>query len=76
MSRTVAALEERSLVRCVANRSDGRSVLVMSTAKGRATLEKGIIRTLQELADLLARFQAADLQAMADLIQRVRAARR
>jgi DNA-binding MarR family transcriptional regulator len=75
MSRTVAALQDQSLVRCVANRSDGRSVLVTSTAKGRATLEKGIARTLQQIADLLVRLAPEDLEAMAALIQHVRASR-
>ena len=50
ISRTVAALQNQSLVRCVANRSDGRSVLVSSTAKGRATLHKGMVRTLEQIA--------------------------
>jgi DNA-binding MarR family transcriptional regulator len=75
MSRTVAALQDQSLVRCVANRSDGRSVLVTSTAKGRATLEKGIARTLQQIADLLVRLAPEDLEAMAALIQHARASR-
>ena len=72
ISRTVAALQEQSLVRCVANRNDGRSVLVSSTAKGRATLEKGMARTLDQLAEMLGRLEPADLEAMADLIRRAR----
>jgi DNA-binding MarR family transcriptional regulator len=60
----------------VANRSDGRSVLVTSTAKGRATLEKGMARTLEQIAGMLERLDTADLEAMADLIRRARELRK
>jgi DNA-binding MarR family transcriptional regulator len=76
ISRTVAALEDQALVRCAANRHDGRSVLVSSTAKGRATLEKGMARTLDQLAEILGRLDTADLEAMADLIRRARELKR
>jgi DNA-binding MarR family transcriptional regulator len=72
ISRTVAALQNQSLVRCVANRSDGRSVLVSSTAKGRATLQKGMARTLEQIAEMLARLDEAELEAMADVIRQAR----
>ena len=75
ISRTVAALQEQALVRCVANRNDGRSVLVSSTAKGRATLQKGMARTLQQIAEMLARLDAAELEAMADVIRQAREAK-
>ncbi|HJR69103.1 MAG TPA: MarR family transcriptional regulator [Gammaproteobacteria bacterium] len=76
ISRTVAALQDQALVRCVASRSDGRSVLVTSTAKGRATLEKGMARTLEQIAGMLERLDMADLEAMADLIRRARELRK
>jgi DNA-binding MarR family transcriptional regulator len=72
ISRTVAALQDLSLVRCVANREDGRSVLVSSTAKGRATLHKNLMRTVEQIADLLARLDAAELDAMAGAIRQAR----
>jgi DNA-binding MarR family transcriptional regulator len=72
ISRTVAALQNQSLVRCVANRSDGRSVLVTSTAKGRATLQKGLAQTLEQVAELLGRLDAAELEAMANFIRQAR----
>ncbi len=72
ISRTVAALQNQALVRCVANRSDGRSVLVTSTAKGRATLLKGMSRTLEQLAELLTRMDTAELEALATVIRRAR----
>ena len=75
ISRTVAALQEQALVRCVADRNDGRSVLVTSTAKGRATLQKGMARTLQQIAEMLARLDAAELEAMADVIRQAREAK-
>ena len=72
ISRTVAALQNQALVRCVANRSDGRSVLVSSTAKGRATLQKGMVRTLEQIAELLARLDAQELEALANIIRQAR----
>lgn len=72
ISRTVAALQDQALVRCAASRSDGRSVLVSSTAKGRATLEKGMARTLTQIADMLARLDTAELEAMSDMIRQIR----
>jgi DNA-binding MarR family transcriptional regulator len=75
ISRTVAALQNQALVRCVANRNDGRSVLVSSTAKGRATLQKGLAHTVQQVAELLARLDKAELDALAVAIQRARASK-
>jgi DNA-binding MarR family transcriptional regulator len=75
ISRTVAALQDQALVRCVASRSDGRSVLVTSTAKGRATLQKGMTRTLQQIAEMVGRLDAAELDAMADFIRQARDSR-
>jgi DNA-binding MarR family transcriptional regulator len=75
ISRTVAALQNQSLVRCVANRNDGRSVLVTSTAKGRATLQKGMARTLEQLADLLGRLDEAELEALGNVIRQARDAK-
>jgi DNA-binding MarR family transcriptional regulator len=72
ISRTVAALQNQSLVRCVASRDDGRSVLVTSTAKGRATLQKGMARTLEQLAELLGRLDTAELEALASVISQAR----
>lgn len=72
ISRTVAALQDQALVRCVANRNDGRSVLVSSTAKGRAVLQKGMTRTLQQIAEMLGRLDTAELEAMADVIRQAR----
>jgi DNA-binding MarR family transcriptional regulator len=72
ISRTVAALQNQALVRCVANRSDGRSVLVSSTAKGRATLQKGMLRTLEQIAELLTRLDAQELEALANIIRQAR----
>ena len=72
ISRMISALQERDLVRCVVNRNDGRSVLVTCTAKGRIALEKGMARTLHQVADMLARFEPTALEAMAEMIRQVR----
>ena len=76
ISRTVAALQNQALVRCVANRDDGRSVLVTSTAKGRATLQKGMARTLEQLAELMGRLDTAELEALANVIRQARDAKK
>lgn len=75
ISRTVAALHNQALVRCVANRNDGRSVLVSSTAKGRATLQKGMARSLEQLAELLGRLDTAELEALGNVIRQARDAK-
>lgn len=72
ISRAVAALQNQALVRCIANRNDGRSVLVTSTAKGRAALQKGLARTLQQVAAMLGRLDVAELEALADVIRHAR----
>jgi DNA-binding MarR family transcriptional regulator len=72
MSRMVSALQSRDLVRCVGSRRDKRSVLVVSTAKGRTTLHKGLVRSLQLLADVLSHLDGDSLRAMADMIRDVR----
>lgn len=76
ISRTVAALQQQKLVRCLDNKDDGRSVLVTSTAKGKATLQKGIIRTVEQIAALLGRLNEAELEAMADVIRQASEAKR
>jgi DNA-binding MarR family transcriptional regulator len=72
MSRMVSALQRRDLVRCVGSRRDKRSVLVASTAKGRATLHKGLVRSLRVLADTLSGLEGDALRAMAEMIREVR----
>jgi hypothetical protein len=47
-------------------------VLVSSTAKGRSTLHKGMARTLEQIAELLGRLDAVELDALADVIRQAR----
>jgi DNA-binding MarR family transcriptional regulator len=75
MSRTVAALQRRNLVRCVASREDGRSVLVMTTAKGRAALDKYMTTTLTQIAEALQRLDTADLEDLVETIRKIRDAK-
>ena len=72
VSRSVAALQQQALVRCIPNSDDGRSVLVLSTPKGRAVLQKGVVRTLERLAALLNKLEDAELEAMADALAAAR----
>lgn len=75
MSRMVSALQERAFVRCVASRHDKRSVLVISTKKGRSSLEKGLASSLKHIIDALARLDSQALSDMADMIREVRDAK-
>jgi DNA-binding MarR family transcriptional regulator len=72
ISRTVAALQQRTLVRCMRDSDDHRSVLVFTTAKGRAALRKGLVRALDRLAALLNKLEDAELDAMAKVIRQAR----
>lgn len=72
MSRTVAALQQSELVRCTGDREDARSVLVTTTAKGRAVLERGMTRSFLEALELLSRLEPEALDAVAELIRRAR----
>src|ERR1051326_2265976 len=67
MSRLVAALEHEGLVRRRPHSTDGRSVRLEATAKGRRILERGRGRRLDLLESLLA-------DATADEVDTVRAA--
>jgi DNA-binding MarR family transcriptional regulator len=72
ISRTVAALQQRTLVRCIRDSDDHRSVLVFTTAKGRAALRKGLVRALDRLAAVLNKLEDAELDSMAKVIRRAR----
>jgi DNA-binding MarR family transcriptional regulator len=76
ISRTVSALQNAAFVRCVSNRNDGRSVLVTSTAKGRTAFQKGMARSLKQIADILEHLEPDALEAMADMIREVKDSRR
>jgi DNA-binding MarR family transcriptional regulator len=68
MSRTVSALQSRDLVHCVLDDADKRSVRVVSTAKGRSALRKGLNHSLTVIASLLEGLEQDALEAMRDLI--------
>ncbi len=65
MSRLVRALESDGLVTREAHERDGRSVLVRTTDRGRALLERGRERRIAELAGLLDALGPGDLDTLA-----------
>jgi DNA-binding MarR family transcriptional regulator len=74
ISRVVAQLERRGLVRREADAEDGRVQRVRATPKGRRVLEAGRARRVASLAALLAALAPADLAALersAQLIERL-----
>lgn len=76
ISRMIAALQELDLVRCVVNRNDSRSVLVTCTTKGRSMLQRGVLKTLAQVAGMLERLESDALEEMEAMIRKVRASKR
>ena len=64
MSRLVASLEARGLVRRVPDASDRRVVRVEATAAGRALLHAGRARRVEALAADVARLSQAERRAL------------
>jgi DNA-binding MarR family transcriptional regulator len=76
VSRTVSTLQRQALVRCVPDGDDRRSLLVSSTPRGRAAIEKGLVRTLERLAEVLSTLDDAEFEAMARVIRQARDGKR
>jgi DNA-binding MarR family transcriptional regulator len=66
MSKLVAAMEEEGLVRRRPHSTDGRSVRLEATAKGRRILERGRGRRLDLLESLLADASPHDVEVVRD----------
>lgn len=67
MSRMVAALVEDGLVKRGEDKSDGRGVLVTTTAKGRRAFQRAQEQRLQHFAEVLDSLSAEQLLAMRSL---------
>jgi DNA-binding MarR family transcriptional regulator len=73
MTRIVQALEHDHLVRRAHDPHDGRIVRIRATAKGRRVMQQGRARRIANLAGLLERLSAADVQRVreaAELVER------
>jgi DNA-binding MarR family transcriptional regulator len=66
MSRLVAAMEAEGLVRREPHATDGRSIRLQATAKGRRILERGRARRLDLFAELLADADERQVRAVRD----------
>jgi DNA-binding MarR family transcriptional regulator len=64
MSRMVAALGEEDLVKRAEDKTDGRSVLVSATPKGRRAYQRAHEQRLQQFADALHSLSNEQLEAM------------
>jgi DNA-binding MarR family transcriptional regulator len=62
MSKLVAAMEEEGLVRREPHATDGRSIRLSATARGRRILERGRRRRLDLLEELLAGASAKEVR--------------
>lgn len=67
MSRMVSSLVDEGLARRQEDKSDGRGVLVVTTAKGRRAYERAHQQRLQQLAAALSSFPPEQLVALREL---------
>jgi DNA-binding MarR family transcriptional regulator len=73
MSKLVAAMEEEGLLKRRPHSTDGRSVLLEATAKGRRILQRGRTRRLDLLESLLADASADEVEVVleaAEIVER------
>jgi len=68
MSRMVSALVDDGLARRLEDKSDGRGVLVVVTAKGRRAHQRAHQQRMSQLIGALRRFSPDQLAAMRDLV--------
>ncbi len=71
MSRMVAALERERFVRRRANKSDGREVLISTTAKGKRAYRRATQRSLDQLRSTLSTLEAEQLSAISTLLSTI-----
>jgi DNA-binding MarR family transcriptional regulator len=71
MTRLVQALERDGLVLREAHEGDGRAVRLRATDEGRHILERGRRRRVAELASLIERLPADELQALGDAAESI-----
>lgn len=67
MSRMVSSLVDEGLARRQEDKTDGRGVLVVATAKGRRAYQRAHQQRLQQLAEALSSFPRDQLIAMREL---------
>jgi DNA-binding MarR family transcriptional regulator len=74
MSRMVTSLVDDGLARRIDDKTDGRGVLVVVTAKGRRTFQRAYTLRLQRLSEALkslSREQLAAMQALASALEQL-----
>ncbi len=71
MSRMVAALEREGFVRRRENKSDGREVLISTTAKGKRAYRSATRRSLDQLTRTLSTLEAEQLSAISTLLSTI-----
>ncbi len=74
MSRMVAALERERFVRRRANKSDGREVLISTTAKGKRAYRRATQRSLDQLRRTLSTLESEQLSAISTLLSTINGA--
>ena len=71
VSRTLAALQQRGLIRIEIDRQDGRSHSIALTAKGRATHDAVIDAALERERKLLSCLDEGEREVLIDLLRRI-----
>lgn len=71
MSRMVSFLEDEDLVRRRDNKSDGRSVLISTTAKGRRLYERAVNQSLEQIVAAIGSLEREQLTAVRQLLSQL-----
>jgi DNA-binding MarR family transcriptional regulator len=71
VSRTLAAMDKRGLVKIGTDPDDGRTHSISLTAKGRATHDKVIVAALEREQQLLSCLNKSERESLIDLLRRL-----
>jgi DNA-binding MarR family transcriptional regulator len=71
VSRTLAAMDKRGLVKIGTDPDDGRTHSISLTAKGRATHDKVIVAALEHERQLLSCLDKSERELLIDLLRRL-----
>jgi DNA-binding MarR family transcriptional regulator len=72
ISRIVVGLERQGLVKRLPDKSDGRGVLLRTTAKGRQVFQRAIEHSMTQILDAIGSMQARELEALRILCENLK----
>lgn len=71
MTNRIDRLEQRGFVRREAEKSDGRSVMVVLTRKGRTLVDRAIVARVDDASESVTALASRDRRALAELLSQV-----